>query len=668
MSKKRKTKKQTIDKKPKIEKKSFLQRNKLISALILTFSVYFFYLLISEFNIISGNDDYCIFKLINYGDIAIGCVGFFYSWFISVIQPLFGNLNTYLIFQFIVTLLSIIAIDYVILSKLKSKTGLFLTIIFNIVYFAFAALEIRFSYTSTFACSAGFVLMVYGSQHEERKRFRITQIICGLLLLFSGTQVRFDPVLPMGAIAAVLAFGVLLTAFLKYKKENDAKTAFKSLFDKYIKTGILLVLAAIMVFGTNAASNALKYTVDGFVEQDEYNQAISKVVDYQTASYYEHTQFFNNLGIKSASDLTVLKKWFVDDEFYTTEKLHAISEFSKSTVNDGIARKGALSYVIYPIKNAFTKAVQNGDYVYYLIILAAVILAVILLWKFLPKQRAVVLKLAILALLWTFYIIVAGWFSINNMFALPLLVITLYIAVKFNNYQFIITAFMLSAMMVLYFYITTLRLWFHTGLAVIFPAFVMILFALDNENRVSMPEPEAVKAKLKKNKSKKSMAKPNLITILSVIISLLLIVSSVISSVVVYKNQVYVYKSQSNKQLGEYITNHPELTFVINQSCLYKHYYEPFILPTEKENMVNYGLWVTKSGYMQNTKTRNGITNIFRDSVNSSNIRIVLPENDQNIDSLKNYYNLHYVNPGQTTTFIKTDNAGTYAFYRVVTS
>ncbi len=669
------------NKNTKIENKNFFQRQRFVSALLIGFVITLAYLAVNNFMWLSGNDDYVISKLINNGELGISVLGIFFTWFISVIQPLFGVLNAYFITMAIVSFLSLSAISYVFLSKLNPKTGWLMSIVLGLMYYTFITIEIRFSFTSIVACTAGFVLMVYASQFEERKRFRIVQLIGGFLILFTGSQVRFDPVLAMFATAAVMIFCVLLSNILKQKKNSDFKTAFKTVFKKYIKTGIIIVLTAIIIFSLNTVSIALKSTVDGYDEMSAYNHALSSVVDYRTVPYYGNETFFNSMDIHSASNINLLKKWFVDDEFFTLEKLTAISEFCRDQVNKGIYKKSIISYVLDPIQKAFTQKAENGTIWIYLISAIVVLIAAAVLAILLKKQRAVVIKLALLIIIWLFYLLTTSGFNPYNILTLPLIFITFYIAVRYNNYQYIGTVALTLTMIAMYEYIVTRRCWFHTELAVIFPATVMMIFALNNDNLIGFePKSEQTvqlaknkKKKVKKNISKKNKSSNTKAKVLPTIISIIMIATSAYAGAFTFSDQVYIKPSTSNAQLREYVENHPENTFVINQTFLFKHYYEPFILPKEKQNVANFGLWVTKSKYMKNTFARNGIKHIFRDAINDTKIRLVLydtTENGQTVVSgastLKEYYNEHYAKPGEKIDIVKSENVGSYAICKVV--
>ena len=223
-----------------LSKKSFIQsisafihRHTLLTSTVLCTVFFLFYLALNGFGIKCRNDDYFIFKLINFGDLGIGCVGFFYTSFIALLQPLFGALNFHSVFHEILIFSSMITFNYVFLSKLKSKTGILLACAFDLVFFSFFGLVIHFTYAASAASTAGIVLLFYALQYETRKKFRITQIVFSALLLFFGSQLRYDPALPAYALIFVLLFCEALLCFLTQIKNSGFKNSIINTIKKH---------------------------------------------------------------------------------------------------------------------------------------------------------------------------------------------------------------------------------------------------------------------------------------------------------------------------------------------------------------------------------------------------------------------------------------------------
>ena len=114
-----------------------VSRHKFLTALILCALFSFVYIAVNGLMIISQNDDYCVFKAIYGGNTAVPCLGYFYTAFCVLIQPLFGVINVYMTLQEIICFFSLTAINYFFLSKLGAKRGLFYTAVFDALFLSF---------------------------------------------------------------------------------------------------------------------------------------------------------------------------------------------------------------------------------------------------------------------------------------------------------------------------------------------------------------------------------------------------------------------------------------------------------------------------------------------------------------------------------------------------
>ena len=97
--------------------------------------------------------------------------------------------------------------------------------------------------------------------------------------------------------------------------------------------------------------------------------------------------------------------------------------------------------------------------------------------------------------------------------------------------------------------------------------------------------------------------------------------------------------------------------------------------PLEKnDNVVDYGLWLTKAKCFKNSQKINHISQLFKESINS-NMRIIVWEEDAaDSESEKNmhiffltaYYNNHYAESGEVIDIVRTERVGNYSLYAVV--
>ncbi len=632
----------------------FLKKQKLISSLIICFVFFMIYFAVCGFNIISGNDDYCVFKVLYFGDVGIPCIGWFFTAFISLIQPFFGNLNSYMIIQEIICLGSLLTINYVFLSFLKGRNSLLLTVSFDIVCFSFIPFNILYSYTAIISCAAGLALLIYASVRESRKKFRVIQEVIAFLLIITGSQIRFAPLEALGAVFFAFALCALLVSFLRNRKNNSVGKALKKPFGKYLKTGVLIILAAAIALGAEVASNAIKHTSESYNETEDYYSALSAVNDYDDTSFYMDKEFYKSIGIKSISDYSVLRHWFIDEDFYTSDRLKTIADNSRKN-NTLSNQKGIFESVFTPITTAFSEGWNSGVILIVAFGLIIFIFTIVVLCIFLDKSRAALMRFGSFVILWTFFFIVAKGFNVESMLAVPLAAITVYISFRYDNYMYLRALAVTLAVVGLYFYMITMRLYLHVTAAFLIPAFVLIVLSFEDSA-----------AKSSDKKSPRSAA-PVCVT------ASLLIVCSIVTAVVLFMDQPFAPTAKENAALKQYINENNDKTFLINQIATAKDYYEPFVLSEEPKNIVNYGLWLGKSGYMKSTRERNGIKNVYKDSIDSNVLIPLFEPKDKNgivvsqySKELGDYYSNHYAEKGETISLKFVERVKNYSIYKVV--
>ena len=632
-----------------------VSRQKFLFAILLCLLFSFAYIAANGLMITSENDDYCVFKAIYGGNTAVPCLGYFYTAFCALIQPLFGVINVYMTLQEIVCFFSLTAINYFFLSKLGEKRGIFYAVVFDALFLSFLIVEIMYTYSAVLASTAGLLCLFYGALYEKRKKVRILQIVCGFFLLFIGSQLRFPPFLACCGVGAVFAVGVLISRIAKKKKRDGLKRAVASVLKQYVVTGILLIAALISAFGLNVISDTIKNSSEDYRELSEYYESLSAVNDSRLNPYY-YPEKMEELGLRSPDDLNTLYRWFVDDEFYTVERLNELSGFIHEDYDNGLLNKSVFEKVLYPFGNAFTQMIKSGNILLYLLILVVTVFCVIFFSILFPRARQFLIKLFLLVFIWSFYFIIADVFKIDSILLLPLMVLSLWITLRYDRFQAIVTLFIVAGLLIPYAYLVCMRLYFYVSFAPIFPAYVMMIFGLDSENRIE----------LKKDVKLHKVA----LSATAVIVAFV----SVFIGVRISKDYVRTYDRECNPLMEEYITNHPDTVFLVNQAMLMKSYYNPFILPSEKPNVVNYGLWLTKAKAFKDAQKANGLEHLFRDTIDSDSRLIVWEDDDAcsegkingAVHSLMAYYNNHYAEDGKTIDIQRMERVGNYSLYAVV--
>lgn len=95
----------------------FFSSQKLITSIVLCVVFALLYFAIKGFYITSGNDDRCVSEVIYGGNTAIPCMGYFYTAFCVLVQPLFSKLSVYICLQEIICFVSLAAVNCFFIAK-----------------------------------------------------------------------------------------------------------------------------------------------------------------------------------------------------------------------------------------------------------------------------------------------------------------------------------------------------------------------------------------------------------------------------------------------------------------------------------------------------------------------------------------------------------------------
>lgn len=636
----------------------FIGKHRFISAGLLCLLFFLIYLPLNRFHIYTGGDDPVICNLISNGEVSIGFMGYFYARFVSIIQPLFQHLNFYYILQEIICFISTAVINYIFLFRLSVKKGIFYSVIFDIVFFSFYIIVIQFTNTSALACTAGLACIICGCMYEKRKRFKLTQIIGGAVLLLTGSQIRFDPFVSLCAIAAAFGLGAFLSYFFKKKRSGKAKKALAASVKKFAKTAVVLVIAAAVIFGINKVSDAVKYTSPDYQEFYEYNTEVSRVIDYRTANFFANKDFYRSIGIDSFAETNVLKKWCVDDDFFTKEKLKQIADYSEINAADGIGSRSSLHALFSIIGNGIQERVKSGVIIIYAVVFVVLIFVLWFLWLFARKKMRLVLPPILFAAIWgILFAAVGGPFGGAdncNLLLLPICVFTIVTALLYNRYQQIINLCVTVTSVALYIHLALSRIHFSAALCIYLPAYVFMIMSLDKTN-------------LRRFDFKKH---PN---ILRNIIAVVLVLTSVFTAAQLFMNYSYVEYPEDYKDVKEYMESHPDNLFLTDGKIMDDSNFNVLVKQSTPDNQVSFGKWDKHSRTYRESMEKNGIKHLFPDAIDS-NIVVVLFNYSKNpeimegkVSNLQLHYNNHYAPKGKYIEFEKVKGFSRYEMYKVVT-
>lgn len=639
----------------------FILQHRFLSAIIICLLFFLIYLPINGFHIYTGGDDPGICNLISNGEIGIGFVGYFFTWFVSVFQPMFYviNLNFYYIVHEIICFISLSIFNYVLLSRLPVKKGLFLSAVIDIVFFSFYIIVIQFTMTSAAAVTAGVVCIIYGFMFENRKRIKMLQIFGGAFLALVGSQVRFSPFVSLCAVLAAFGFGAFLSDFLKNKKDLKFKEAFLKTLKKYIKSAAAIAVTAVIIFGINALSDTMKYTDSNYKDFYEYNSSLAKVNDYRIANFFANKDFYRSIDIVSFAETNVLKRWCVDDDFFTKEKLDKISNYSLERAYDGAGSKSTLKVLTRLLSESLSDHIKSG-----LIILDVFIAIVVLftLWTLFVVTRKTfytVFPIVLFASMWGLLLLSTGGLTEStdncNLMILPISIFTIYVAVFYNKYQQIITFFLSLAVIGLYIYLYLSRIHFAASLCFYLPAYVFMIFSLNEDN-------------LKKFNFKKHPG------ILKRVTAVVLAVTSIASGVLLFARYSYVEYIPEYEQVENYIKTHKENVFLQDGIYRTNDNFNALVKTNKLENVISFGGWNKHSRTYKESLKAHGIKHLFKDAVDSNIIVVFFNYSKeeeilaQKVGDFQIYYNDHYAPKGKVIEFKKIKNFDRYTMYKIVSA
>lgn len=253
----------------------------------------------------NGYDEHLLFSNILYG------------YFLKFLYQLIPVVSWYFVGQIAISFCALTAVTYVILEKNNRCLGLLVSIIFVSFFSDDLYILVQFTKTATAAACAGGALLLYGFWGTEKKR--VLTISLGAVLAVVGSMIRYN------AMYTALLF--LAIMFLKYVWENrrDEKIAKK------------VLISLILCGATVASAVGLKQINEQMWLADEqygdyrmYSRLRASVTDVNGYGYESVADELQEIGI-TLVDYYMIESWnFLDQQFFTEEKIHEISAIKKA--------------------------------------------------------------------------------------------------------------------------------------------------------------------------------------------------------------------------------------------------------------------------------------------------------------------------------------------------
>ena len=600
------------------------------------------------------NDDYQISFLLTKGEIHNLYVNLFFSSFLSKIQHIFPTINCFVIIQHICCSCSIIAIVYVLLTKIKSFWGVTISIIVSTFVFASDILIVQYSQTPIVLCTSGFLLGYYASLFENRKKIRTLQFIFSILLVFVASLFRFTPFLVGIAISFLFLISILFFKYRIARKSNSIKSSICMSIKKCLSLLLVFVISFALSFGCFFCTETLNTSDSNFSNYIEYNNARMRIADYETVPYEGNEEFYHSVGIHSQTELSMFG---YDKELYNAETLNKIADYSEQIVQNGDSKP------IYALKKTSKRFIRSINDIYgsvlsvkeklhlpignKLFILMLVILCVgillLLFWiwhKFSTKRHLgkkaifkTIYYLLIISVWITFFMIAK--ITDNSILFIPLFVIIV-AAMFFDRTKNYIAYLLFSlATIGLYLYQYNFRISYRVTFTFLFPSIIYMLSLIEF--------PKIIKKRT---------------DIVKAVVYSLMIISLIFSSVWCLQCFYPQCTLSFDMKLREYIDDNRDNVFIIGtptNACVDEGYYNALLVPDVPKNEIIIA-WSNSSDFFVKDLQDKQINNILLDSINS-NKRIVIEENENNdLDTQKNnyedFYNIHYFNGNNTIKLV----------------
>ena len=569
-----------------------------------------------------------------------------------MMQRLIPGMNLFTLSQIVLCIVSIVTINYVLLSKFTRKTGAIIASGFTMLYVMTATIYLQWTQTSVLGAVAGLLLILYAVLYVKDKK-TIFLVIGGFCLALVSSLYRFTSFM----VVCGLIFGYLFIKIVadgtKIKKSTEnLKSSILMILHKYGKTILVLLLVLFVGFGLNFASKSIKSSSTEYTEFSEYNSVRSGSVDYYRPPYAENQDFYQSIGIHSQNDLDMLGTWHGDEDFFTTDRLSAISEYLKQPQFESVF---SLNYIYRLLSNKINSVVNISAEIVLGCLLVISIAVLILLFIFRNKLKY--LFPVFLSIVWLafFYI-----YRISNLtvLALPLAIVVIISSFVFNRYNFLVNSFLTLVFMGLYTYLNFTRNIFRTTYNIILPIFLLIIFNISkDEIRVKVKQVSGMK--------RRSLCIVSAVLCTSIVI---------ITAVSVYVFEIQIHYKDDDLSLMNYTQQHENTVFVCeleNYKNVFYNYSEPLKPPKTSDNIIHFIGWLVGSPYYHHELQDHQITRLFDDMIDNSSIKLILRQKNNGGRDLREmyelYYNEHYSN-GSEIILKEEDRVGDSIIYSIVSS
>lgn len=609
-------------------------------------------LLFSIYDPIFGtNDDYIMSILVQHGDNHSIFLNFFLVSFDVLAQKVFTNFNMFMVLQIANALLAFVIISYVFMAKFPTKLGVVIAFLFEALFLYMGIIVVQWTHTAVYLCAAGFSLLYFAFFCEKRKGFRIFQIIVAVFAALVGACYRFIVFEVSLAIFALMCGCMLIEKIVTKKKEGES---FKQSLIGGLKSFLGIIISAVIIVGMAFGAQFLSEKMNAserYTEFKTFNSARARINDYSVAPYKGNEEFYNSIGIKSQNDISTIRRYYYDRDFFTTERLQAISKYSRETGGGQLSAKEIGKMWLERIDKVLPFHVSHM--VLLIMLAVGVCIAAVLLFIF--RNRIKQIFPILLTVAWVIFLYRFPPLR-DNFPTLALAVVFVLTSYFYNRYYFLVCAALSAAVFGLYEYQYLSRLSYRVTLTFFLPALVYLMVAFNHDR---------LRAKYKSIPAAGKRFAYGVIALFAA--------ATVVF--IGYKN--YQWKPHTrnipepNVTIQNYIKEHAPDIYVYNTrlySAVDTSRDRAMRMSDVPDNAVVFADWQISSYYYDDLLEEHGIKKLFEEMIDNEHRHFVMMKSQ--IKSLQTFYNQHYAKKGETIQLVRETEPEFnkyFAVYKVVT-
>ncbi len=624
-----------MDKVKKIAKSDFC-----ISA-ILTAVTFFICLLVSNFNVIYATTDDLGTELMAVKGYLTPFISYFLSVAIIKLQTVFTKVNVFILLQIILNVVSVFAISFCFLKRFNKKAiSIFCIFIINLLFAYTSFVLLQFTQTATIVCTAGYLIIFTVFKIETVKGKKIAGYIIGTLFILMSALIRTSC---FYSVTLIFIIYTLCDLYMYIGNKRIKKDLLAEVFNKYIKVAVVCAFACILALGATRLSNYFLDLPQNIQGLRQYNTIRSQVEDYDIVPYENNEEFYNSIDIYSQNDLDILQGWVLDQDFFNSDRLSAIADYS-SDYRSG--KMGVLRAVnlVYDMVCQYTSVFSLEGFLITLILCAIIGLAVLFIFR--NKLKMLFPFMFLISFL--AYIVLRRSAPV---LLIPLVAIAFITGLFFNRRHFVCITAIYGVVLSLTFYMSLTRISFRTVHSVCLPAIICMFLLIDKANL---------------QKRYQNISKNNVKKILSSASVVVLTLICMLTAYMIPKT-AYVKTPSPNAALNKTIENDAEHLFVTDVdsgvSIIMGNSDSPLRVPYRCDNVLIYGSMVG-SPYFEDVKDSFGVSHLLPDMIDNDNVYYLISvDKTEKMEKMEQYFNDHYAENNEQVTFDIVDEVnGAYIF------